>query len=165
MEALLIFLAIAAVQMIAAYSKQKKEAAKKAAKQNAPPQEASPIPDPFKEIRKAMGLPPAIEETPESEPDPEFDDIDPELDELELEPVLPRESFVPDRLPFQSITNRKAVASIESANDSEIQASKKNHKLNVRRIVDINEPAHGILWTAILQEPRYRAKWKPKCYR
>jgi len=141
METLLIFLVIAVIQLIATYSKQKKEAAKKAAKKSAPlpPEATEPIPDPFREIRKAIGLPPAEEEEPEPEPEYVFLKEEPEHS-LKEEGVAPVKNF-----PLQSIADKKHVEKEEHS------------KFNI----DISKPSQGILWTAILQEPRYKRKWKP----
>jgi hypothetical protein len=150
MEALLVFLAIAAIQMLAAYSKQKKEAAKKAAqKYTPPPQATEPIPDPFREIREAMGMPSA-EETEEIE--------EPEEIAWEETPVpeYKKEGFAPKNMPFQSITERK------------LKKEKEPAQLETQNIaslpmqVHINNLEQGILWAAILQEPRYKVKWKQR---
>ncbi len=148
METFLIFLAIIAIQMIAAYFKQKKEAERK--KQSKPeriPQEAAPIPDPFKEIREMMGLP-SVEE-PEELEEPRT------LERLE-EPVLER--ILPTRpdIPFKSITDRAT-----KENTPLVHKDLPERKLKIHQAININEPGQGILWTAILQEPRYRIKWKP----
>jgi hypothetical protein len=158
METLLVFLAIIAIQMLAAYAKQKKEAERK--KQRVPehniPQEAIPIPDPFKEIRKAMGL-------PSSEMQEELEE---EQEELVLEevpmPEYKNEGFAPQNMPFQSITERKL-----KKNAVHTQAETQNFvptqagKFETDNSIDINNIKQGILWTAILQQPRFRAKWKP----
>jgi hypothetical protein len=112
METLLIFLAIIAIQMIAAYSaKQKKEApAKTIQKPTLPRQTTEHIQNPFKE--------------------------EPKLDEARVE-----------------IKRQKPIIKEEENNS---QFSILNSQLNLKN------PAQGILWTAILHEPRYRVKWKRK---
>jgi len=148
METFLIFLAIIAIQMIAAYSKQKKKA--NSAKQNKPeyvPREAAPIPDPFKEIREMMGLP-SVDESEDTE--------EPEELEEPAEPVL--EKILPTRpeIPFKSITDRTPRAGTPPVRKDLPQA----RKLKIHNAININNPGQGILWTAILQEPRYKIKWK-----
>jgi hypothetical protein len=135
METLVIFLAIIAIQMFAAhFAKQKKEAAKKAAQKSSPPPQATkPIPDPFREIRRAMGLPSS--EEPEFEPEPE---------PICLEQDLPNKTRL-------EIKKQKPIIKEEKNNS---QFSILNSQLNLKN------PAQGILWVAILHEPRYRVKWK-----
>jgi len=137
METLLIFLAIIAIQMIAAYSKQKKEAAKKKApppvRRTAPAAPTAPIPDPFREIREMMGLPSAEEREPE-----------------ESKTEYEREGFVP----------RKRMDDEPDDHLSKVQSEIR--KLKIHHAIDTNNLEQGILWTAILQEPRHRIKWKPK---
>jgi hypothetical protein len=162
METLLVFLAIIAIQLVAAYSKQKKEAERK--KQKAPehiPQEAAPIPDPFREIREAMGLPPVEEpEEPEELEEPE------EFVMRKIpEPEYKNEGFAPKNMPFKSITDRKLKndnepVHIEAQNLAPMPAQAR--RLKIHNAIDINNLEQGILWTAILQQPRHRAKWKPK---
>ncbi|MDR2731708.1 MAG: hypothetical protein LBB36_00645 [Fibromonadaceae bacterium] len=174
METLFVFLAIVAIQMIATYSKQKKESAKKAAKQNIPPQEhyeevpeeANPIPDPFREIREAMGLPPA--EKPE-ETDETFEIPEIVTPEPFLQPEIPEGVAPPDRLPFESAAERKMKAETlqkqEKENFGKVIVSSPKRRNALAKVIDVNRPEQGIIWNMILQEPRYRAKWKPKCYR
>jgi hypothetical protein len=109
METLLIFLAIIAIQMIAAYTKQKKEAEKKAARQSEKPYE------------------PSYEETFDEDPQPQ----------LALRHEVPPE---PIRQPLEP--TKPAYASVHV------------------NAININNPAQGILWAAILQEPRFKKKWK-----
>jgi hypothetical protein len=156
MEAFLIFLAIIAIQMIAAYSKQKKEAQRK--KQSKPvniPRETAPIPDPFREIREMMGLPSA------EEPEEPEEDLKKPVYAAPPEPEFKREGMAPVNLPFKSITDRKRNVSNESAHKEPVQTRSEIRKLNIRHAIDTNNLKQGILWTAILQEPRYRTKWKP----
>jgi len=115
METLLIFFAIIAIQMIAAYtSKQKKEATKPIIL----PQEIHR--EPVKEIKKKIIRVPAKEE--------------PVLDEAKVEIKKP-EITIKEETPIQKF-------------------SILNSQLNIKN------PAQGILWNAILHEPRYRVKWK-----
>jgi len=151
METLLIFLLIAGIQMVAAYLKQKKAAKKAAERKNVPipsaeHQEASPVPDPFKEIREAMGLPPAEEYAPEPEAEPELEQT------LEPEPKPePMWIIEPERL--EGLRPRVLAETQQPvAEDSEC----KKNKIKI----DISKLSQGILWTAILQEPRYKKKWK-----
>jgi len=126
METLLVFLAIIAIQMIAAYSaKQKKEAAKKTTPKPLPSwqQTTEPAESPFREIRRAVSYPPKEE--------PELDEIPVEV--KKKEPIIKEEKTILISQP--SILNSK---------------------------LDIKNPAQGILWAAILHEPRYRVKWKRK---
>ncbi|MDR3000369.1 MAG: hypothetical protein LBU89_03805 [Fibromonadaceae bacterium] len=159
METLLIFFAIIAIQVIASYFKQKKEAEKR---KNAPPkqkpipQEAVPIPDPFREIREMMGLPeeePQIlqEPEPEPEPEPKFKEPEPEL------VVFKHEGIAPKSLPFQSIADRYSRAS--TSDDEPVQeASERKEvcKLKIHNALDIKNLRQGILWTTILHQPRFR---------
>jgi len=107
METLLVFLAIAALQMLAAYSKQKKEAAKKAARPR-------PIPPPYREE-------PEFEFEPDPDPEPEL------KPEPEPEPVLEIKPTPPKPIPRT-----------------------------------LSPAAQGFIWAAILQEPRYKVKWKQR---
>ncbi len=133
----LIFLAIIVIQLIAAYAKQKKKARNaKPSKPEYVPREATPIPDPFKEIREMMGLP-AVEEPEEPE----------ELEELK-EPVLEKTLPARPEVSFRAITDRAP--------------REKTSPVRIHQAININEPGQGILWTAILQEPRYKIKWKPR---
>jgi hypothetical protein len=117
METLLVFLAIAAIQMIAAYNKQKKEVAKKADQQYTPPQEPTgPIFD---------------DDEPEHEPKHE---------PLHHAPLPAHPVIVADTPIGRGAINRAPT----------------NHQFNLK------DPAQGILWTAILQEPRYKVKWKQR---
>jgi len=114
METLLVFLAIAAIQMIAAYNKQKKEAAKKASQKYTPPPEATTQIFDY-----------------DDEPEPKH------------EPPLPAHPvIVADKPPVcRGAINR---------------APTTNHKF------DLKDPGHGIIWAAILHEPRYKVKWKQR---
>jgi len=145
METLLIFLAIIAIQVIAAYLKQKKKAEKRVVKpQNLPEYEPEYIEeeeyedssDPFKEIREAMGLPPAektvLQPEPKHDPKPE--------PEYRFEGISPK---------TQQKSEPVAI----------VDPPKPEHKIQI----DLNKPEHGILWAAILQQPRYRVKWKSPC--
>jgi len=125
METLLVFLAIAAIQMIAAYNKQKKEAAKKA---------AMPIPDPEPELQ--------YEEEPEFEFKPRY--------EFEPKPALEQE-LKSDIEPVHEVPHTMIAA---SAPPKEKKIT--NYKFNLK------DPAQGILWTAILSEPRYKVKWRQR---
>jgi hypothetical protein len=149
METLLVFLAIAAIQMLAAYTKQKKEAAKKAAqKYTPPPQATEPIPDPFREEEPEFeplsepGLPEG-KKRPSTNSLPnvcytyfsgleDFQDIQSSSQPISLPEPLPEPELLPSK--FQLST-------------------KHNPQLNLKE---------GIIWAAILQEPRYRVKWKQK---
>ncbi|MCL1967660.1 MAG: hypothetical protein FWF67_07225 [Fibromonadales bacterium] len=123
METLLVFLAIVAIQMIAAYAaKQKKEAAKTA--KNPLPSWQQPTEStqsPIKEIRMVVNHPPKEE---------------PELDEAPVE-IKKKEPIIIEEKPILhspfSILNSK---------------------------INLKDPAQGILWAAILHEPRYRVRWK-----
>jgi hypothetical protein len=127
METLLIFLAIIAIQMTAAYFKQKKEAAKKAA--------GHPIP---------MNLPQEeeYEEYAEyAEPEEKY--------EKPVEPEFSNEGIPPQKdIPFVSITSRKREPAISQLEPKSAPRS------------SIGDPMNGIIWIAILQEPRYKVKWK-----
>jgi hypothetical protein len=143
-EAILIFLAISALQLIAAYSKQKKEeAAKRAAPQ--PSYEEEEIVDENEEGYE------------EEEKEPEFVE-EPVVEELEFK----REGLVPQapqiNFPFESITNKKFETNshVPILNSQLEEAQQNDFKLN------IGSPEQGILWIAILHEPRYRVKWKRK---
>ena len=128
METLLVFLAIAAIQMIAAYNKQKKEAAKKEAQKSTPPQYPT---DPIFE--------------PE-EPEYEFE----QKYEFEPKPALEQE-LKSDIEPVRAVPHTVIVAS-PPPKEKKIT----NYKINLK------DPAQGILWTAILSEPRYKVKWRQK---
>jgi len=119
METLLVFLAIAAIQMLAAYSKQKKEAAKR--KYAPPPQATQPIPDPF-------GEEPEFEFEPEPDPEPEPKPI------LEIKPEPPKP----------------------------IPAARPVHYVAAATKTQLSPAAQGFIWAAILQEPRYKVKWKQR---
>ncbi|MCL1956295.1 MAG: hypothetical protein FWF63_03135 [Fibromonadales bacterium] len=147
METLLIFLAIAAIQMIAAYSKQKKEAAKREAqKYNPPPEATEPIPDPFRRFRETVGLP--IEEDEDDHLLEKEIKHRPSL-ELELESDLK-----PVQKPIHKPVHPHADTPLKAGNNSPL--STLNSQLNLKN------PAQGILWAAILHEPRYKVKWKPR---
>lgn len=156
MESFLIFLAIIAIQIIAAYSKQKKEAAKRKQQQQAPRsvseyEKPIPAPDPFREIREALDLPP-VEEEPE-----EFEKIEKiEKFKKHEEPVLEGARPPQPKVPFRLITDRTQREKIEPEREDLSQV----RKLKIHQAIDINNPGQGILWTAILQEPRYKVKWK-----
>jgi len=109
METLLVFLAIAALQMAAAYSKQKKEAAKRAAR---------PIPPPYREE-------PEFEFEPDPDPEPAL------VPKPEPAPVLETKPEPPKPIP---VVHRRP----------------------------LSPAAQGFLWAAILQEPRYKVKWKQR---
>jgi len=114
METLLIFFAIIAIQMIAAYtSKQKKEAHKPVIL----PQET--YREPVKELRKKIIRVPAEEKPVLDEPKVEIKK--PEITVKEEKPI-PKFSILHSQL-------------------------------------NLKNPAQGILWNAILHEPRYRVKW------
>jgi len=152
METFLIFLAIIAIQMIAAYSKQKKAARTKPSKPEYVPREAAPIPaDPFREIREMMGFPSEQEEPEEDFKKPVY--------KAPPEPEFKYEGKAPVNLPFKSITDGKRSVSSESARKEKEPAQIR--KLKIHHAIDINNLEQGILWTAILQEPRYKVKWKP----
>ena len=114
MEALIIFIVIAAIQMLAAYFKQKKEAAKKA---------TAPIPDPFREEE-------------EEEPKPAL--------EQKLES---------DLKPVHEVAHPHTMIAAS--------APPKENKI-LKYQFDLKDPGHGILWAAILHEPRYKVKWKQR---
>jgi len=114
METLLVFFAIIAIQMIAAYtSKQKKEASKPVILP--PPTRREPV----KQIQKIIRVP-AKEEPVLEEPKVEIKKT--EITKKEEKPIH--------------------------------QFSILHSQLNIK------DPAQGILWNAILHEPRYRVKWK-----
>jgi hypothetical protein len=116
METLLIFFAIIAIQMIAAYLKQKKKAGEK----------------------------PNI---PEWESEPEYEE---EFEEEEAEePSISPPSSMP-----KPVIESKPLPPPPPP-------PKPKRKIHI----DINKPEQGILWAAILQQPRYSVKWKPPCYR
>jgi len=144
MEPLLIFLVIAAIQMIAAYNKQKKEAAKKAAQKYTPPPEATePIPDPFREIREYMGL--EKEEEPEYEPK--------HKPKHEPRPALEQElPHYHKPLPAHPVI----VADTPPKGRGATNRAPTNYQF------DLKDPTRGILWAAILHEPRYKVKWKQR---
>lgn len=122
MEGFLIFLAIIAIQMIAAYAKQKKAAA---AKQ----QQSQPQP-----VEYEM---PTWDDEEEAE---EIEEKEPELRQAQLPAV-----------------QQSAAELVEAPIFIPPQIHKRKFKIgNVQQ---------GIIWTAILQEPRYKAKWKPVCSR
>ena len=158
METVLVFLAIVAIQILAAYSKQKKEAAKRAANKPMPmpseptyeeyeelsPEEPEET-DPFREIRKAMGLPPVekpINLPPEPPPQPQPQPV-------RVLPAVAPQRFEP---PPQHARALPATPSISSYAP---QISSPTPQLS--------NLAQGIIWATILQEPRHRKKWKPLC--
>jgi len=141
METLLVFLAIIAIQMIAAYSKQKKEAAKRQQAPNLPPaEEVLEYPNWEEEDESEQEL--------EPEPEPVF----------KLEGVAPASAPSPFQasVPFQAITDRK-LAEIVREPESEVLLKANSLK------IDASKLKHGIIWTAVLQEPRYKVKWAPRC--
>jgi len=130
METLLVFLAIAAIQMLVAYSKQKKEAAKKA---------NAPTPEPFQEEE-----PPEFEFKQKYEFEPKHKPaLEQEL-ESDIKPVHVQE--VPHSHPHTMIA---------------ASAPLKEKKITKYQF-DLKDPAQGILWIAILHEPRYKVKWKQR---
>jgi len=132
METLLVFLAIAAIQMLAAYTKQKKEAAKKASQKYTPPQEPT---DPIFE-----------QEEPEFEFKPRYD--------FEPKPALEQE-LKSDIEPVHAVPH-PVIAATPPKTSNNYQLSTINYQLNLKN------PAQGILWAAILHEPRYKVKWKQR---
>jgi len=128
MESLLIFLAIIAIQMIAAYfAKQKKEAAKNPLPSWQQPTEHTP--SPFKEIRIAVNHPPKKE---------------PELDEAPVE-IKKKEPVIKEEKPILNDHPADVHQRVSSALVSQL---------------NLKNPAQGILWAAILHEPRYKVRWK-----
>jgi hypothetical protein len=76
--------------------------------------------------------------------------------EKPVEPEFSNEGISPQKnFPFEPITNRK----LEPANP---QSSILNSQLEPKSAPrpNIGDPKDGIIWIAILQEPRYRVKWK-----
>jgi len=131
METLLVFLAIAAIQMLVAYTKQKKEAAKKA---------NTEVPEPLREKESEF----EFKSIYEFEPKPTLEH---EL-ESDIEPVRAAHPH-----PVSS-----AATPLQARNSAQhnSQLSTLNSQLNLKN------PAQGILWAAILHEPRYRVKWKQR---
>jgi len=124
MEGFLIFLAIIAIQMIAAYAKQKKAAAAKR-------QQPQPQPVEFE-------MPTWSEEVAEEDEDDE--EIEERAEEPEIRQV---------KLPAVELAEVPVF----------VQPKVHKHKFKVGNV------KQGIIWAAILQEPRYKAKWKPVCSR
>lgn len=172
METLLIFLLIGAIQMYSAYSKQKKEAAKKAAQKNIPlpqevqeqndapetynipPEASEPIPDPFEEIRRTLKKMSSSAEEQKRE-EPEIEPFEPVVEEaqIETEPI----ALDSEINPYEPIYEKHHLESVAEEVKINVAGNKKN-KYNA--IINISNPKHGILWSAILQEPRYKVKWK-----
>jgi hypothetical protein len=124
MEALLIFLAIIAIQMIAAhFVKEKKETA-------------------VKTIKKQLALPTQTYKQ--------------NHEEFSLNSHKNRD--LQDNRRNRDLRNNSQPEEEEDDKLAPQQTvpQKNNFQFN------INEPAQGILWTAILHEPRYRVKWKRK---
>jgi len=121
MEGFLIFLAIIAIQMIAAYTKQKKEAAKR---------QQQPQPVEF--------------EMPVWEDEEEIEEIE--------------EEFVEDEKP---VLRQEPLPVIEPVEIPIFVPPKAHPKLKI----NITNVELGIIWAAVLQEPRYKVKWKPVCSR
>jgi ADP-heptose:LPS heptosyltransferase len=148
METLLIFIVIAAIQMIAAYNKQKKEAAKKEAQKYTPPPEATePIPDPFREIREYMGLPQKEEPEyePKHEPKPE-----------------PKHRFEPRPALEQELPCHHAPLPAHPVIVADPPTSRGAINRAPTYQFALKDPGHGIIWAAILHEPRYKVKWKQR---
>ncbi|GHV15530.1 hypothetical protein AGMMS49938_13970 [Fibrobacterales bacterium] len=175
METLLIFLAIAAIQMIAAYSKQKKEKAKRTApvqRSEPAPRESQPIPDPYRELREALGLPP--KEEAEQATETEEDETEERKFDGNLENEIPTAEEIAEektsgiynyKQPFQSITDRPSP--FESISSSTyIPTVYKDQQTKSPSLysqhIDISHTEQGILWLAILNEPRFRKKWSRK---
>ncbi len=151
METLLIFVIIAAIQMLAAYNKQKKEAAKKAGQKYTPPPEATePIPDPFREIREYMGIPKEDEYEPEPEPKKE-----PKHEPKHEYKLEPEHKFEPRPALEQELHHSHPHTMIAASAPPKEKKITKYH-------FDLKDPGHGILWAAILHEPRYKVKWKQR---
>jgi len=135
METLLVFLAIAAIQMLAAYNKQKKEAAKKASQKYTPPPEATtPIFD--------------YDDEPEYEFGKKYEFEPEQKHEQKREPPIHATDVVHHALPAHPVI---------------VAAPPPKGKGTINRAhtqFDLKDPGHGILWAAILHEPRYRVKWK-----
>jgi len=131
METLLVFIAIVAIQMIAAYTKQKKEAAKKAGQKYIPPQEPT----------GTFGG-----DVAEEEPEYEFE----QKYEFEPKPALEQE-LKSDIEPVRAVPHPVIVAT-PPPKEKKIT----NYKFNLK------DPVQGILWTAILSEPRYKVKWRQR---
>ena len=156
METLLIFIIIAAIQMIAAYNKQKKEAAKKEAQKYTPPPEATePIPDPFREIREYMGLPSKEEPEFEQKHEPKHEPKHEYKHESKHEPRPALEQELPYHhtpLPAHPVI----VADTPPKGRGATNRAPTNYQF------DLKDPTRGILWAAILHEPRYKVKWKQR---
>jgi len=134
METLLIFVIIAAIQMIAAYSKQKKAAQK----YTPPPEATTPIFD--------------YEEEPEYDYEKKYE-FEPEhkhehepKHEPNREPPIHATDVVHHALPAHPV----------------IVADKPKAKKIINHKFDLKDPGHGIIWAAILHEPRYKVKWKQR---
>jgi outer membrane biosynthesis protein TonB len=120
METLLIFFAIIAIQMLAAYFNQKKEAEKKAQRKNAAPPPQKKQHKEYEAISKPKPKP-----VPKQIPKPK----PPQKDDSQI-----------------VITQQKLLA-------------KPRQKLDYSQL-NLKNPAQGIIWNAILREPRWRSKWR-----
>jgi len=141
METLLIFIIIAAIQMIAAYNKQKKEAQK----YTPPPEATEPIPDPLREFRRTIGI-----------PNDEDDELEYEQKhEPKHEPEYkhePEHRFEPRPALEQELHHSHPHTMIAASAPPKEKKIAKYH-------FDLQDPVRGILWAAILHEPRYKVKW------
>ena len=82
-------------------------------------------------------------------PQPNYEEE--EQQEFFEEPTVEEVIFKKEELPFESITARKSENTNYQLETPQLQP---DFKLN------IGSPENGILWIAILNEPRYRVKWK-----
>jgi len=147
METLLVFLAIAAIQMLAAYNKQKKEAAKKAT-QN---QKYTPPQHPTGSFGGGR-----FNSADEEEPEYEFEkkyEFEPEpKHEQKREPPIHATDVVHHALPAHPVVTHPVSSTATPLKAGSF--AQRSSQFNLK------DPGHGILWAAILHEPRYRVKWK-----
>lgn len=188
METLVFFLVIGALQLLASYIKQKKEkeAARKAPPQAPPrpqpslqrrsaPPEAAPLPDPLKEIMRHLGVP----EAPPAPPQVEKREKAPAQNKPDLVAERPTRSFEQAHKTAHTDTHympepAKAAEPSEAAEaakapelgdlglsvEDTAKAADKASRSSLQGFTSPEDLRKGIIWTTILQEPRFRRPWR-----
>lgn len=190
METLLFFLAIGAIQLVASYMKQKKEreeATRKAQQRTQvpqyheepqeeellpersqpPPVESAPLPDPLREILRQFGAPEeTVRPAPPSPPPPPVHPVEKVSEPADRSihrytaPQKPVENpfaaYKPGQAPAIPASNALGHAIEESSVDKMQPA-----ETPLQTLVTTQDLRKGIIWAAILQEPRFRRPWNP----
>ena len=183
METLVFFLVIGALQLLASYIKQKKEkeATRKAPppspsrpvpspeRRSVPPQ-AAPLPDPLKEIMRHLGVPevppapPAVEKRSKAPVEQNRPD---QVEERSARSFEEAHKPVPAKMQYTPETSKASQASA-AANLGDLGASVEDTakaadaaaRGSLHEYSRPEELRKGIIWTTILQEPRFRRPWR-----